>query len=219
MISVKDCYSRRFSEEENKNRDILWKVLCSSFFQKYINNNDTVIDVGAGYCEFINNINCKRKIAIDLNPETKNFANKDVEVIQANAVEIGDQFNKMADKVFLSNFLEHLNSKEEMFQVLKKVNELLKDGGKVLILQPNIDLIKEKYWDFVDHKIPINGPSLIEALQLCGFQIETFIKKFLPYTTKNKLIPQNPFLVKMYLKIPSRLRMFSGQSFVVAKKL
>ena len=29
--------------------------------------NFTVLDIGAGYCEFINNIQCAQKYAIDLN--------------------------------------------------------------------------------------------------------------------------------------------------------
>ena len=47
-------YKKRFEGELYKKNEI-WKVLCSSFFQKYITEKDLVVDIGAGYCEFINN--------------------------------------------------------------------------------------------------------------------------------------------------------------------
>ena len=56
---------------------MLWKVLCADFFQRFIPQDAIVIDLAAGYCEFINNISCARKIAIDLNPETRNRAADD----------------------------------------------------------------------------------------------------------------------------------------------
>ena len=63
-------YSNRFSEQERKIKLRMWKTLCESFFSKYVSPDSTVVDIGAGYCEFINSIRARRRIAIDLNPET-----------------------------------------------------------------------------------------------------------------------------------------------------
>jgi hypothetical protein len=40
-----------------------------------------VLEICAGYCEFINSIKAKRKLAFDLNPDCKKYAVEDVEVI------------------------------------------------------------------------------------------------------------------------------------------
>lgn len=218
MKYVRDCYQHRFSEKENEQRNKIWKVLCASFFQKYIDKSATVIDIGSGYCEFINNIECGRKVAVDMNPDIKKFARKDVTVINKSIQEISEKFIGTADIVMMSNFLEHLDSKESALSVLKKANNLLKPGGKIIVLQPNIDLVREAYWNFFDHKLPFNESSLREGLSLSNFNVELFITRFLPYTTKTNVLPKNLFLVKLYLKIPPFLRPFAGMSLAIAVK-
>lgn len=220
MIIQQSCYQKRFSSTENRQKNQLWKILCDNFLQQYINRNDTVLDIGAGYCEFINNIRCKKKIALDLNPDTKLFANKEVQVFNMKITSIPEKFYKRFNVIFISNFLEHLDSKEEMLKLLQRVNKLLTEDGKLLIIQPNISLVKEKYWNFFDHKIPINGDSLQEALSLAGFKVEEYIEKFLPYTTKSKIkMFNNRLFLKIYLELPQFLRLFAGQSFIVAKNI
>ena len=195
----------------------MWKVLCSSFLQKYVKYNDTVIDIGAGYCEFINNINCAKKIAIDLNPDTKKFANKEVEVVSCSALKIPQKYKGSADVLFMSNFLEHLSSKQEVIDCLANANQLLKNVGRIILIQPNINLVKEKYWDFIDHTVPLNKGSIEEALAITGFQKGETVEKFLPYNTKINL-PMPNILLKFYLTLPSIIRPFAGQSFFMATK-
>ena len=71
--------------------------------------SDVVVDVGAGYCEFINNIRAGRKIAVDLNPRVREFAQPDVAGHQRELHRARlDADDASADVVFMSNFLEHL---------------------------------------------------------------------------------------------------------------
>ena len=67
-MDLEALYRHRFDEDDLPAKLAIWNVLCEDFFSKFITSTDTVIDVGAGYCEFINNVKCKRRIAIDLNP-------------------------------------------------------------------------------------------------------------------------------------------------------
>lgn len=217
MITVKKYYQDRFNQEENSDRHIVWKTLCGVWLQKYIKKTDCVIDFGAGYCEFLNNINCAEKIAVDINPDTKKRAKNKIVVLQTDVLSISSKWNNRVNVVFISNFLEHLQTKEEVIRVLEKAYKLLKKEGKVIILQPNIDLVKQSYWNFIDHSIALNSKSLTEALKITGFQIIEFIERFLPYTSKSRL-PKVSFLIKLYLKLPSWIRPFAGQSFVVAIK-
>lgn len=215
---VEQYYKLRFQNKEIPKRNQIWKTLCLSFFQRYVSTSDTLLDIGAGYCEFINNINCYRKIAVDINPSTKKFANKNIEILQVSALSIPSKLHNKIDVIFVSNFLEHLNSKKEVVTFLMNCRKILKENGTLLLLQPNISLVKEAYWDFIDHTVPLNTNSIKEVLEITGFKIEIFIEKFLPYTTKQKFLPQNDIFIKIYLKLPYFLRFFAGQSFVLARK-
>lgn len=217
-MEVISCYKKRFSKIERQKKNTLWKILCEIFFQKYINKDDVLLDVGAGYCEFVNNIKCGEKYALDINPDTKIFANKEVKVISDSLFNLSVKYKGRFNTLFVSNFLEHLDSKEELINAFKIFYSLLRKDGKLLILQPNIDLVKERYWNFIDHKIAINAQSLKEVLGLSGFNVEMFVNRFLPYTTKSSLFVPNKFIITTYLKIPEIVRPFAGQSFVLAKK-
>lgn len=224
MTDTKSYYRARFNKFELARRNRFWETLCFSFLQRYVQKKDTVIDIGAGYCEFINTIVCGRKIAVDLNTDTKDFAQKDIEVVTSSALEISKKYNSKIDIVFMSNFLEHLESKQEVIKVLRKANNLLRVGGKILLIQPNINLVKERYWDFIDHAVPLNTNSLKEALQVTGFEVTNLTVRFLPYTTKSfqegGIFPSwvNLFLLRIYLKIPQFMRLHAGQTFLCAVK-
>ena len=84
-------------------------MLCFEIFQKYIPRDSTVLEVGAGYCELINNIKAKRKLALDLNPDVKNFAANDVEVIIASSTNMRMIRSGSIDVIIANNFFEHLN--------------------------------------------------------------------------------------------------------------
>ena len=118
---------------------------------------------------------------------------------------------------FISNFLEHLKSAEEIRQTLKEVHRILKRNGKLLILQPNIKYAYKNYWDFFDHVTPLSDKSTVEALINNDFKILHVRPKFLPYSTKSRL-PKSPLLIRIYLKTSILQSIFGKQMFIVAEK-
>lgn len=214
---IETLYQNRFNHEEIQKKEKVWRILCKYFFQKYINQNDVVIDIGTGFCEFINNIECKKKIGLDINPITKLYANSDVEIINESADNIVSVASDTIDVAFVSNFFEHLPNKEILSKSLEEIHRILKAGGKICILQPNIAVLNGKYWDFYDHNIPLSHKSMAEALLLSGFRIVEIKAKFLPYTTKSKL-PRTPLLVRLYLLCPFLHSFLGGQAWLVAEK-
>ncbi len=210
-------YRGRFSKKEVESKSRIWQILCRHFFQDYVSPNDTVLDLGAGYCDFINNIQCREKLAVDLNDDTPLLAHTNVTVQQTSSTNLSFLADESIDVVFTSNFLEHLRTKEEALQTFDEVHRVLKKGGLFLILQPNIRHVGFEYWDFFDHHIALTEKSLIEGLLIKGFKIKRVISKFLPFTIKSK-IPQYPFLVWLYLKVPLVWRVMGKQSFLVAEK-
>ena len=89
----------------------------------------------------------------------------------ADATELKMIPNDFFDKIFMSNFLEHLSSKEDLLKVINEVYRILKKDGKVMILSPNILYIKQHYWDFLDHIIPLTHNTISELLLLFNFNI------------------------------------------------
>lgn len=215
---IKELYINRFPEDERTQRNRIWQVLCQAFFQKYIDPKNSVLDLGAGYCEFINNINATDKFAVDLNPETKKFATSGVKVYICSATNLPKNLSGKIDIVFASNFFEHLPTKEDVVLALAEAKRILKPKGKIIILHPNIRFLGGQYWDFLDHQLPLSEKSLAEALTLSGFEILQVIPKFLPYTTKTK-VPKSDWIIKLYLKFKPLHLIFGKQSLIVAQKV
>lgn len=212
-MRVDQIYKQRFNDVGL--RKDLWDALVADFFQKYISSDDVVVDLPCGYAEFINTISCGKKYAIDINPDSKKYVSKDVVFIKASSSATTLKPNSV-DKVFISNFFEHITHEE----IVKTVNELkrvLKKGGQVLILQPNIRFAYHNYWMFFDHITPIDDRALEEVFTLHGFTLRKRILKFLPFTSQSKL-PAKKFFVKMYLKFPIIWRIMGRQSFLIFEK-
>jgi SAM-dependent methyltransferase len=216
-VHLSRLYALRFSPDEKARKAAVWRVLCRSFFQRYVGENDTVLDIGAGYCEFVNHIVCRRKLALDLSEETPSHAGPGVEVVRARSTDLGVLPDGTVDVAFASNFFEHLPDKQDLLSTLAEVRRVLRPGGRCLILQPNIRYVGGAYWDFLDHHLPLTERSLVEALELVGLKPVEVRPRFLPFTTKSRL-PSHPFLVWLYLKVPLAHRMLGRQSWIVAVK-
>ena len=217
MPDLAKLYRFRFSESDRPQKMLIWKTLCEHFFQQLIGGDKVVADLACGYGEFINNIKAKKKYAIDLNPDASKFLDPEIKFCLAPANAIGPIDDNIVDVVFTSNFLEHLKTKEECDAVLTEVLRILKPGGRFVIMGPNIRYLAATYWDFYDHYLPLSHLSLEEGLVQAGYEVETIIPRFLPYTTRSAF-PQHPLLIAFYLKLPFVWRILGRQFLVVARK-
>jgi SAM-dependent methyltransferase len=102
-------------------------------------------------------------------------------------------------------------------QTLREIKTVLRPGGRLLVLQPNIRFVGGQYWDFIDHHLPLTDRSLIEACGSVGLDVAEVIPRFLPYTTRSRL-PQSPWLVRLYLAVRPMWRLLGGQTWLVARK-
>lgn len=210
---LESLYKRRFGSKIIS-RQKMWEALCRRFFQRYIDPESTVLEVGAGYCEFINNIQAKHKIALDLNPDTCQFADPDIVVLQSSSTDMSTLASGSVDVAFASNFFEHI-SRDDILSTMREVARVLRSTGRFLILQPNIRYCARDFWMFFDHITPLDQYSLVEALEMSGFHAEQTIVRFLPYTTQGRL-PKFVWMVQLYLTFPILWRFFGQQTFVVA---
>lgn len=207
-------YAARFGPEHGARED-LWAVLVEDFFQRWIPADSTVVEIAAGHCEFINSVRAGRKIAVDLNPDVTTYAAADVEAYVTTSVDLSPIDDASVDVIFVSNFFEHI-SRPEILETIREARRIVRDDGRILVLQPNIRFCQRDYWMFFDHVTALDDRSLAEALALGGFEVEECIVRFLPYTTKGRL-PSTANLVRLYLRMPWAWRILGQQSFVVAR--
>jgi len=216
--SLARLYAGRFTEEQRSAKARMWAVLVDRFLQRYIPAESTVVDIAGGYGEFASHVEAKRKIVVDLNPDAQHALSASVEVRLADARKLADESDLVgaADVVFVSNFFEHLASKDDLLAVLAGIRTILRPGGTLLVIQPNFRYSVREYFDFLDHTLVITDRSLDEALRLAGFTIDELIPRFLPFTTKGR--PSSPLLLRIYLSQRWLWRIFGAQIFARATK-
>ena len=65
-------YETRFAAQSGYRKRI-WEALAP-FFSRWISAEAAVLDLGCGWCEFINAVTCRRRFAMDLNPDAERYA-------------------------------------------------------------------------------------------------------------------------------------------------
>lgn len=207
-----EYFSVRFSED--KKRSILWRTLVDSFFSKFVTEKSSVLELGCGYCDFINNIKCEKKIGIDLSPDSAKYAKNNVKFFQKSVTELDFLVDDDFDLIFSSNLFEHLD-RTEISDALKILHKKIKKTGKIIFLQPNYRFAYANYFDDYTHKSIWSDISFVDFLIIHHFKVQEIYPKFLPLSIKSRL-PTFTFLIKLYLMLP--IKPFGKQMLIIASK-
>ena len=214
---VQTIYGQRFARNQLYRRRV-WQVLTADFFQDFLGASASVLDLGCGYGEFINQISASEKYAMDLNPDSARMLAGEIQFFRQDCSQPWPLPESMLDAVFTSNFFEHLPDKATLGRTLEQARRCLKPGGRLIALGPNIKYLPGAYWDFWDHYLPLTEESLSEGLRTRGFKIDRCYSRFLPFTMTHG--PEYPlFFLRLYLKFPLAWRLFGKQFLVVAAKV
>lgn len=207
-------YERRFAARQAY-RHRVWTVLTRRFFQRYIDTRSTVLELGCGWGEFINQIRAAKKYGMDLNPSSRTRLGPEIEFLHQDCSERWPLPESSLDVVFTSNFFEHLPDKASLGRTLMEAHRCLRPGGRIICLGPNIRVLGGPYWDFWDHYLPLTERSLGEGLELTGFRLSECRPRFLPYTmARDRKAPM--WMVSLYLQLPPLWALFGRQFLVVA---
>jgi SAM-dependent methyltransferase len=213
---LRRIYQTRFSAHTEYRRAV-WRVLIDAHFQRYVRPGDAVLDLGCGYGEFINQIRCGSKFAMDLNPDARERVAAEVKCLVQDCSARWSLAENSLDLVFTSNFFEHLPDKSSLGRTLDEIHRCLKPGGHLVAMGPNIKYLPGAYWDFWDHYLPLTELALKEALENRGFMVEECVPKFLPYSMASG--PYYPlFFLRWYLRLRLAWRVFGKQFFIVCSK-
>jgi SAM-dependent methyltransferase len=217
-MTLDSLYVTRFPEKDRAAKDAIWRTLCRHFFQRYVKSEDVVLDLGAGLGEFLRHIHCRRRIAVDVERLSGRVLPEGTEEVLVPSHRLSSAVARdSVDVVFCSNFFEHLPDTAAFLATLSEIRTVLRPGGRLLALQPNIRLVGGAYWDFVDHHLPLTENTLAEAASSLDFEIVEIIPRFLPYTTRSRL-PQSPWLVRIYLAFRPVWFLLGRQTWFVARK-
>ena len=211
-----DVYRARFDGKIAYRRQV-WTALVATLFAPRLGNPKRVLDLAAGYGDFINNVTADAKFAIDLNPDAKVHLDADVELFAIDATTPWPIPAGSLDAVFTSNFFEHLGSPDALLGVLSQASRSLRPGGRLLAIGPNMRYTLKEYWDFLDHRLPLTERSLKEAMELRGFHVIECIDRLLPYSMESHR-QVSPKLISLYCRLPIAWRVFGKQFLLVAEK-
>lgn len=210
-------YDVRFDERERSQKEVVWRQVTAYLQRRYIPASSRVLDIAADVGYFIRNISAQERWASDLRDTSRHMPD-DIRFVVADGLTLAESVpNDHFDIIFMSNYLEHLQSSDQVIQQLTVARRLLRDGGLVIVLQPNIKLVGDAYWDFIDHRVPLTSESLVEAATIAGFATREVIKRFLPYSVKGRL-PTQAWIVAAYLRFPPAWFLFGKQSLYVGER-
>jgi SAM-dependent methyltransferase len=200
--------------EEDPRRAVLWATLCSNVFQRYVPQSGSVVELGAGRADFINHIVARRRIAVDVWPGVVDHVDPGVEAHVRDATDLRFLEEGSADLVFASNFVEHLE-RDRFQSTLEGVDRVLRDQGRLILVQPNFRTSYKRYFDDYTHVSVWTDVSIADFLAAHRFEVERLEPRFLPLTVKSRL-PVHPALIRLYLASP--IKPMAGQMLVVARR-
>ena len=194
-------------------REVLWRVLCA-YLEKDFPKDAAVLELGGGYCHFINNVKASQKHVVDLFPALAANAGPGVTAHIQSCTNLDIFPEGSFDAVFASNLFEHL-TRDELNDTLASTWGVLRENGKLLIIQPNFKYCYRSYFDDYTHVQIFTEASLQDLLAASGFHPEKVVARFLPFSLKSSG-PKWPWLLRLYLALP--FRPFAGQMYIVARK-
>jgi SAM-dependent methyltransferase len=214
--SLQKLYDARFDEREVSAKDAVWREIVA-YLQRYIDPDEPVLDIGCDRGHFIRWVKARERWATDLR-DMRGVLPDEVHFMQVSGLDLAGALPAAEfGTIFMSNYLEHLESSDAVIEQLRIAAGLLRPGGRLIVLQPNIRLVGARYWDFIDHRVALTERSLLEAAELAGLGTVDLVTRFLPYSTKGRL-PKTAMLVRAYLAFRPAWWLMGRQTLFVGER-
>lgn len=196
-------------------RAIVWRAIADHL-SAWIPPRAAVLELGAGYCDWINHVQGARRVAVDIWPDVGRHTAPGVESLVA---DVGAGLPSLAsaafDAVLASNLFEHF-APDTLPTVVEEVRRVLRPGGQLLIVQPNFRYAWRHYFDDYTHRSVFTHVSLPALLRAHGFGVDHVEPRFMPYSMQGSRLPISGWLVRAYLRSP--IRPLAGQMLVIASR-
>ncbi|MFZ1133561.1 MAG: class I SAM-dependent methyltransferase [Candidatus Korobacteraceae bacterium] len=211
-MSVDASYHQtRFAYDER--RETLWRSLYRFFFEQWIRKDDCVLELGAGYGHFINNVMARRRIALDTWSEMPKYLQPGIECQIGNVTDLSFVEDGSVDFAFASNLFEHI-TQDDLAQVLSQLQRKLSARGLLCLVQPNYRYAYREYFDDYTHVTVYSHLTMCDFLRANGYEIVDCKPRFMPLTVKSRLKISSS-LIWLYLRSP--VKPMGKQMLIVAR--
>jgi SAM-dependent methyltransferase len=148
-------------------------------FVEFISANSTVLDFGCGGGFLLKNIDCAKKIGVEVNPSAAEVAKASGVEVFCSAADVPDEH---VDTIISNNALEHTL---QPFQELKALYKKLRAGGTIVFVVPCESVSCSYQRNDVNHHLYSWSPMAIGNLFTeAGFSViesKPYIHKWPPY--------------------------------------
>lgn len=213
-LNYERLYEYRFREVDQDSKQDVWKEIAAYVYER-LGRPDKVLDPCAGRCEFLNAIECTERWSID-QVDNATFRGAGIQAVTSDVFDAEIPVGHF-DGVFVSNFLEHLLSQEDVARFLDKMFTCMESGGRIAVVGPNFKYASKEYFDCADHTLALSHVAVAEHLYAAGFTVEDIAPRFLPFSFRG-LLPPSPILTRYYLRMRPTWRLIGKQFLLVASK-
>ena len=127
-------------------------------FVKYITQDDVVLDFGCGGGYLLKNIDCKKRLGVEINPLAAETAKRNGVEVYSKVEDVQDE---SVDVIISNHALEHaLQPLDELRELKKK----LKVGGKVIFVVPCESISMRYKSDDINHHLYSWSPMCLGNL-------------------------------------------------------
>jgi len=181
---------------------------------EYISKEDVVLDFGCGGGFLLKNLDCKKRIGVEINPSAAETARHNgIEVYN----QVDDVFDNSVDIIISNNALEHTHYP---LDELKKLFFKLKTGGKIVFVVPceNISY-RYKPNDINQHLYSWSPMCIGNLFTLAGFKViksVPYIHKWPPHYMRIAKLGRKIF--DIFCRIYGKCERTWFQVYIVAEK-
>ena len=213
-----DPQGRRYHDvhlPDHPARPGVWRAIAG-YLARWVPPGGSVVEIGAGYCHWINAVQAASRVAVDRWDELPRHTAAGVipRVLDA-ATDLPALGAGQFDVALASNVLEHFDP-DLAANIAADIHDLLKPGGRLLVIQPNFRYAFRHYFDDYTHRSVFTDVSLPAMLRTRGFEIDDVQPRFLPYSMRPLRSTVPAWLVAAYLRSP--VKPSAGQMLVVARR-
>jgi hypothetical protein len=214
-VNFQRLYEYRFRDMDQGSRVAVWNEIAA-FVHEQLGRPNRVLDPAAGRGEFINAVAARERWAVDQASYEEGTYDAGVRSVVSDIFE-ADLPEGHFGGIFVSNFLEHLPTKEATATFLERMHAVTAPGGRIAIIGPNFRYCAKEYFDMADHTLVYTHRAIAEHLYAAGFEPERVEPRFLPYSFTGRL-PPSPSLTRRYLRTPAAWRVLGKQFLVIGRR-
>lgn len=207
-------YEYRFRGIDQEARAAVWSEIAPHVYS-LMGQPQVVLDPAAGRREFINAIPAAERWAVDEVAYPEAQSDPGVTTVTSRIMDAELPASHF-EGVFVSNFLEHLFTQEDVFEFLRRMKKVMLPGGRIAIMGPNYRYCSKQYWDMADHYIALTHMAIAEHLYTAGFEPERIIPRYLPYSFRG-ILPPSPTLTRVYLRAKPAWKILGKQFLVIGR--